>query len=154
HAECPSSVSRGPEARAIDSFIRLLGGSSYSARATALANAEGWATLTKSAFSRTGKPITYARWRGLSSMRTMPRPEPFTSQRPPIPCTPRLSGEISSSDPDSTAERGNRERKAQPIRTSTASASTDTYDLEGSKPRALDSTRHHGSKLMGKRTEA
>jgi hypothetical protein len=100
-------------------------------------------------FNQTGKPKTYARWCGFSWMATTPRPDPFTSHLPAKPCTPRLTGRRSSADTDTTAERGKRDRNAQPIRTSTWSVSTFRYEAEGRNPTMLDSTRYQPSKLMG-----
>src|SRR5439155_4692595 len=87
--------------------------------ASALASAAGSATLTINCRRRTGKPMTYARCTGSKSIVRMSSPDPFTSQRPAKPCTPRLRGFLARVAVDATADRGNRDRNAQPIRTLT-----------------------------------
>ena len=144
---------KGPR---VVSFMCLMGGScdtagAYACPRRAAANAVGSATLTISSCSRSGKPMRYAHPGGLSWMLTIPRPEPFTSQRPPNPCTPRLNGRTSSSDTDATADRGNRDRNAHPIRTCTCSLSKSRYELEGGNPTTQERTRYHRSKLIGNR---
>jgi hypothetical protein len=155
-AKADQPTSKGPR---FVSLMRALGGScdiggAYACPRRAAANAAGSATLTISSCSRSGKPMRYARPGGLSWMLTIPRPEPFTSQRPANPCTPRLNGRASSSDTDTTADRGNRDRNAHPIRTCTCSLSKSRYELEGGNPTTQERTRYHRSKLIGNRATA
>jgi len=115
------------------------------------ARAAGSSTLNSSCRRRTGNPSTRARWVGAKSTTRMRSPLPFTSHRPPKPCTPRLSGAWSSRDVRATALRAKRALKAQPIRTDTASSATSTKESEGRRNNADDSTRYQASKRIGKR---
>src|SRR5260221_2983120 len=111
----------------------------------------GSATLTRSCRKRIGKPIMYALCGGSRSMRTIPRPDPLTSQRPANPCTPRLSGLSWVSPAAVTAVRENCARNAQPILTRTWSPLISTRAPEGGRNTAVESSPYHRSNRIGNR---
>jgi len=62
---------------------------SYAEPSRAAATTAGSLTLTRSSRNRTGAPMTWARCAGRNWMLRIPRPDPFTSQRPPSHAHPR-----------------------------------------------------------------